>query len=595
MGDDIMPQVLDPSMILSVLMRKTLLWIVSVGVVAGAAITLGDPKANALYLLRALIPSGVAIKIVQGLAVVHEIKATDVDYRYKRQLSAFQDLSRDLDAATSADPRAVPITSIGRRFLGRNDGDSFGTLMGYSTALGGDVTGDGRADVVSGGYEYSDTVHERGIVYVVHSDSSFERSVQRIVGSENRRAWFGHSVANNGDFDGDGLSDVLVGARFDNGGKGAAYLITGDVLDRSDADVSVDLAPSVRRYTYERFGADLGFEVYFGDDWDEDGRNELVIRAHIEGVQTGGVFIVFSSIDQTGNDVDLGRSQGVVSIVSSVEYGDLGRSIALIEDLDGDGSRELLLGAQTASAYFGVAEHVASNVHIALSSYIENGKPLKAPDDLLILGEQSQGDQLGSCVGSAGDVDGDGTVDFVIGARHANAARGLVYVVSGRSVLELGRRGVPTPVEAVTLLQIVGERANDRLGWSCADINADFDDDGLLEISVGARSADGSHAAESGAVYVVPGSMMRSAVAEGAMQISAAEPLIVKIGAVRHGSRLGSKRRFSSGGDFDGDGIPDMAIGTPGLHEGGMFAGAVWVVSGAKIRTEMALVAAGAE
>jgi hypothetical protein len=127
------------------------------------------------------------------------------------------------------------------------------------------------------------------------------------------------------------------------------------------------------------------------------------------------------------------------------------------------------------------------------------------------------------------------------------------------------------------------------LGWSCADINADFDDDGLLEVSVGARSADGYGARESGAVYVLPGSLLRSEVSEGRGRVSVADPRILKIGAVRHGSRLGSKRRFSSGGDFDGDGIPDLAFGTPGLHEGGMYAGAVWVVSGANIRSNLAM------
>jgi hypothetical protein len=55
---------------------------------------------------------------------------------------------------------------------------------------------------------------------------------------------------------------------------------------------------------------------------------------------------------------------------------------------------------------------------------------------------------------------------------------------------------------------------------------------------------------------------------------------VLKIGGDRHGARFGSKRRFAAGGDFDGDGVPDIAVGTPGWHEGGIYAGAVWVVHG---------------
>ena len=70
-------------------MEKTLLWVAGVCLVVLTAIAIGNLQAHAVYLLRALIPSSVAIKIVQGLAVVHEIKATNLDYRYKRQLTAF--------------------------------------------------------------------------------------------------------------------------------------------------------------------------------------------------------------------------------------------------------------------------------------------------------------------------------------------------------------------------------------------------------------------------------------------------------------------------------------------------------------------------
>ena len=61
---------------------------------------------------------------------------------------------------------------------------------------------------------------------------------------------------------------------------------------------------------------------------------------------------------------------------------------------------------------------------------------------------------------------------------------------------------------------------------------------------------------------------------------------VIKIGGDRHGARLGSKRRFSASGDFDADGLADLAVGSPGWHEGGIYAGAVWIVFGAALREQ---------
>ena len=61
--------------------------------------------------------------------------------------------------------------------------------------------------------------------------------------------------------------------------------------------------------------AELGFEVYFGGDWDGDGRSEVVLRAHIDGVQSGGVYVVFSSRVKTRR-VDLDAGQASVRVAT---------------------------------------------------------------------------------------------------------------------------------------------------------------------------------------------------------------------------------------------------------------------------------------
>jgi hypothetical protein len=100
---------------------------------------------------------------------------------------------------------------------------------------------------------------------------------------------------------------------------------------------------------------------------------------------------------------------------------------------------------------------------------------------------------------------------------------------------------------------------------------------------VGARGADGL-VAGAGAVYIVKGRKIRQAINEGRQELQMSGETVLKIGGDRHGARLGSKRRFAAAGDFDGDGVPDLAVGTPGWHEGGIYAGAVWVMDGAALR-----------
>ena len=135
--------------------------------------------------------TGVAIKLVQGLAMVHGLRPVEIDHRNGRYRS-------------------------GKRVLGDNARDSYGTLLGCSVSMGGDVDGRPGFDVVAGGYEYSDQYEGGGLVLLW----GVGHLPLKILGPRQHRAWFGHPVANNGDFDGDGIADVLFGARFANNRAG---------------------------------------------------------------------------------------------------------------------------------------------------------------------------------------------------------------------------------------------------------------------------------------------------------------------------------------------------------------------------------------
>lgn len=536
-----------------------------------------DGRAFAVAFL-AQIPRGIAVKIVQGLSAVHGMGAVEIDHRYGRYRTAMQDLQRDL-VSTAADPAVVAISEVGHRYLGENKTGSFGTLMGYSVAMGGDVIGSSGYDVVAGGYEYSDDTEERGMVLVVTEG----RSPVRIYGPHQHRAWFGHSVANNGDFDGDGRADVLVGARFANKRSGGVYLITSNLLASGPDSIEVDSQDGVIEFVVSRQEAELGFEVYFGDDWDGDGRSEIIMRAHIDGIQSGGIYIVYSAKMAGVRRVDLDAGDVSIQISTGEDYADVGRTIATVGDLDGDGLDELLLGAQASSRYFNAVEYIPSRFYVVLSGDLALQGDI-GRDLMYMVTEAAEGQHLGSCTGRLGDIDGDRIGDFAVGARYAYERRGAHYIVSGAQLLQRAVKGKQIPIGEIAALTLTGEAVGDVLGWSCAEESADFDGDGIGDVVVGARGADG-RVAGAGAVYIVPGHTMRTAIESGKREMALAGEGAIKIGGDRYGARLGSKRRFAAAGDFDGDGRADLAIGTPGWHEGGIYAGAVWTISGISLKT----------
>tara|TARA_B100001250_G_scaffold183445_1_gene157870 strand:+ start:1073 stop:2659 length:1587 start_codon:yes stop_codon:yes gene_type:complete len=522
-------------------------------------------------------PRIVALKLVQGLTMIHGLSLTEIDHRAQRHQIAFKQLSNDNNPVNPGDINAIPITSIGTKYLGENKSNGLGTLLGYSVSMAGNVDGLPGFEIVAGGYEFTDDYAERGMAILL----SDKRDPIKIFGPPQPRAWFGHSVANNGDSDGDGLNDVLVGARFANQRSGAAYLFSSKRLKNTSGPIEASVGPGIIEFITNSTEAELGFEVYFGDDWDNDRKSEIIIRANLEGYQSGGAYVVYSS-KLTEGTLNLGQGIYEIEITVDDNYADLARSISTIGDVDGDGLDELLLGSQTASAFFGEKKYAPSRSYIAMSKDLSLQKSIGL-NDLYIIQEVRNGDQLGSCSGRLGDLNGDDIDDFVIGARSAENQRGALYIISGKEVATKLTSGKVTNISELNPIVIVGEQEGDLLGWSCAEKNADFNIDGIVDVTVGARNADGA-VSKSGAVYIISGAMLNSFQSQSKRPLTINIKNALKIGGDRHGAQLGSKRRFSVG-LFDNDAIPDLAVGTPGLHEGGVFAGALWIISGNLIRS----------
>ena len=227
--------------------------------------------------------------------------------------------------------------------------------FGRSVANIGDLDGDGVNDLAVGAPKDHAGGSDRGQVYIIfmNADGSVDSTVKiddtttngpDLTNNDN----FGHSVANIGDLDGDGVNDLAVGAPEDNTGgadRGTVHILF------MNADGSVDSTVDIDDDTTN--GPDLADEDYFGHsvanigDLDGDGVNDLAVGASHDaegGADRGTVHILFMNADgSVDSTVEINDSTANGPELYNADH--FGYSVANIGDLDGDGVNDLAVGA----------------------------------------------------------------------------------------------------------------------------------------------------------------------------------------------------------------------------------------------------------
>ena len=218
--------------------------------------------------------------------------------------------------------------------------------VGSALSGGSDVNGDGVGDLVVGASDSGGGGTDRGAVAVLLGGSGLSGSF--LFGESELVVWdgatdneqLGSGVADAGDFDGDGYADLAASA----GGESSVYLIHGGAALAGRSDVETSAAVEL----IGEAGSNLGHSVASGADIDGDGRDDLACGARFALESAGAVYVFYGST-RTGV-FDVSTADEMIS--GATKNARTGSSVALVEDGNGDGFPELLIGSETGTYLF---------------------------------------------------------------------------------------------------------------------------------------------------------------------------------------------------------------------------------------------------
>jgi len=266
-------------------------------------------------------------------------------------------------------------------------------------------------------------------------------------------------------------------------------------------------------------------------------RQVAVVRASRPLMGAGQARILGSGFEPLVVSQTRVRREGRITLAGTSPGDQFGFSVAFVGDINGDGVADLAVGAPGTDP---------GGMVDAGSLYLFSG----ATGGLLrrIDGTFTE-EAFGFAVAAAGDIDGDGIPDILVGAPGPNGSPGQAFVISG--------------ADGSILRTFTGAAAGDQFGWAVAGV-ADVDGDGIPDLLIGAPSADPGALTDAGSAYLYSGGT-------GA--------LIMQFDGTVAGNALGFA--VSSPGDVNGDGFPDLLLGASQASPGGRAeAGQALLISG---------------
>jgi hypothetical protein len=378
-------------------------------------------------------------------------------------------------------------------------------------------------------------------------------------------------VSGAGDVNGDGYDDILIGAYGTDVGTamlvGETYLIYGG----ASLTGTIGLASAGVTFTGKAADDRSGYSVSGAGDVNGDGYDDILIGAYGTDVGTatdaGETYLIYGSSTLSGT---VSLSGANATFTGKTAGDNSGRAVSSAGDVNGDGYDDILIGANRVDV--GTATDAGETYLIYGSANLSGTKTLDSTDSDIVPSATFTGkaasDFSGSSVSGAGDVNGDGYDDILIGAYWADVGTatdaGATYLIyGGTSLSDIGL--------ALADATFTGKAASDYSGVSVSGAG-DVNGDGFDDILVGAYQADVGTESNAGETYLIYG----GASLTGTIGLASAD-------ATFTGKDVGDYSGYSvsGAGDVNGDWYDDILIGAFWADPGGnSFAGETYLFLG---------------
>ena len=462
----------------------------------------------------------------------------------------------DNNCDTTYDNCEIDLTAADTVYLGEAPSHGAGNAISYA----GDIDGDGVGEILiaANGAEFSGET--LGAVYMFYGPLSDSGNVSlstadAVIVGDTTGDKIGKTVSGGDDIDGDGLSDFILSTAAPNeicdttscdsagsAESGATYVFY-DALTGSQ-DVTAADAAFIGEGSFDR----AGVSAIIGDMDGATGA-EIAIGANANddaGSSAGIIYVLTAPVSGLNNldDAD-------AKLTGEAAGDKVGQDITSAGDVNGDGFSDLLTGTVDAYSDVGAAYIVYGPV---------SGTSSLSDADVILVGEDAS-DGAGNAIAAAGDVDGDGNDDVLIGAPgddEGASNAGAVYLVYGPGTTgDLSTAGN----------KFIGPSTNWGLGTGASG-NGDVDGDGELDLIV---SASGGGAIDEGEAYLFFGPITSGVTYE-------VEDADATFAGDATGDAVGASVVLT--GDVDGSGNASILLGASGDDDSGTDAGAAYLILG---------------
>ncbi|MEL6939487.1 MAG: calcium-binding protein [Cyanobacteria bacterium J06598_1] len=469
------------------------------------------------------------------------------------------------------------------------NGIDSGDLTGYVVSGIGDINADGIDDFMIGAQNGDPNGQSNaGESYVVFgtstaASSSFDLSDLNgsngfVINGSSAGDKAPTSLSGIGDINGDNIDDLIIGSKdVDPNAErdaGESYVVFGSStpfsssLELSDLDGSNGFALSGLN-TFDR----AGYAVSGAGDINADGINDFMVGAW--GADPGGIssagetYVVYGSTTPFSSHFDFTQLDGTNGFtISGFATHRSGSAVSDAGDINGDGIDDMLIGAY----YSPTGADTAGETYVVFGSSTFSGSTFALSDIDSTNGFVIKGidpyDSAGLAVSGAGDINGDGIGDILIGAPSADLqgtdSSGEAYVVFG-STLPFSAPFELSTLNGINGFTLTGAGDQSDTGKSISAAG-DINDDGFDDIIIAAAAANVGGLSNAGASYVLYGSDngYASSIALTALNGVDGFTLEGDVGYKYFGTSV------SAAGDVNDDGIADLLIGQPYANANGI-------------------------